>query len=92
MTERIEKKSIDKKSSSKSTEGFVLVLFNDDVNSFDFVIESLIEVCLHTSIQAEQCAMITHYKGFSEVKKGSKKQLKEMETGLINKGLKASIK
>jgi len=92
MTERIEKKSIDEKSASKSTEGFVLVLFNDDVNSFDFVIESLIEVCFHTNIQAEQCAMITHYKGFSEVKKGSAELLKEMEIGLLKKGLKASIK
>lgn len=92
MTERIEKKSFDEKLESENKEGFVLLLFNDDVNSFDFVIKSLIEVCFHTSIQAEQCAMITHYKGYSEVKKGSSDVLKEMEMELINKGLKASIK
>ena len=70
----------------------MLILFNDDINSFDYVIESLIEVCSHTNIQAEQCAMIAHHKGSSEVKQGSADVLKEMEIELINKGLKASIK
>ena len=47
-----------------------LVLYNDDVNTFDFVIESLIEVCKHTLEQAEQCTMLVHYKGKCTVKTG----------------------
>ncbi|MCK4920357.1 MAG: ATP-dependent Clp protease adaptor ClpS [Bacteroidales bacterium] len=92
MTERIEKESFDDKLESENKEGSVLLLFNDDVNSFDFVIKSLIEVCFHTNIQAEQCAMIAHHKGYSEVKRGSSDVLMEMKIELINKGLKASIK
>ncbi|MCF8378056.1 MAG: ATP-dependent Clp protease adaptor ClpS [Bacteroidales bacterium] len=92
MTERVEKKSFNENAGSSNKKDAVLMLFNDDVNSFDYVIESLVEVCFHTNIQAEQCALITHYKGVSEVKKGSEEILKEMEIELINKGLKASIK
>jgi len=47
-----------------------LVLFNDDYNSFDFIINSLIEVCKHDSMQAENCAMIAHYNGKCPVKNG----------------------
>lgn len=47
-----------------------LILHNDDVNSFDYVIETLMEVCLHEPLQAEQCALITHYKGKCGVKSG----------------------
>ena len=52
-----------------------LILFNDDVNSFDHVIDSLIEVCEHSEEQAEQCALITHLKGKCPVKSGSKEDL-----------------
>ncbi len=52
-----------------------LILFNDDVNTFDHVIESLIEVCGHTEEQAEQCALLAHLKGKCPVKSGSKKEL-----------------
>ena len=46
-----------------------IVLFNDDVNTFDHVIETLVYACEHTPIQAEQCAWIVHYKGKCTVKK-----------------------
>ena len=69
----------------------ILLLFNDDVNTFDYVIESLIEVCNHTGIQAEQCAMIAHYKGRSEVKTGDFKTLEHMQTELSNRGLTSII-
>ena len=52
-----------------------LVLYNDDFNTFDHVIESLINVCHHTPEQAEQCAIIVHHKGRYEVKSGSYKRL-----------------
>lgn len=52
-----------------------LILFNDDVNSFDHVIDSLIEVCEHSQEQAEQCTLITHLKGKCAVKSGTKEDL-----------------
>lgn len=68
-----------------------IILYNDDVNTFDWVIESLIEVCGHTPEQAEQCAWITHLKGKCEVKNGSYEELKPMCTELLNRGLSAEI-
>ncbi len=52
-----------------------LILFNDDVNTFDFVIETLIDVCGHDALQAENCAWIAHFKGKCAVKKGSFEEL-----------------
>ena len=62
-------------------EGHGLVVFNDDVNTFDHVIETLIKVCKHERVQAEQCTWIIHYKGKCEVKKGSFEILKPMKDG-----------
>lgn len=68
-------------------EGRSLTLFNDDVNSFDFVITTLMEVCDHEPDQAEQCALIAHYKGKCIVKLGSFHLLKPMFDELIIRGL-----
>ena len=68
-----------------------LVLYNDDIHTFDYVIESLIEVCNHDEIQAEQCTMIVHYKGQCDVKKGSPDTLLPLKEGLLERGLKAVI-
>lgn len=64
-----------------------LILFNDDVNSFDFVIESLVEVCDHSHEQAEQCALVAHYKGKCNVKSGTMKDLVPMNNELNNRGI-----
>ncbi len=69
----------------------VLVLHNDEVNTFDFVILSLIEVCKHTVEQAEQCTWLVHYKGKCEVKSGSFDFLEPMCTALLTRGLSAEI-
>lgn len=69
----------------------VLVLHNDDVNTFDFVISSLIEVCGHTPEQAEQCTWLVHFKGKCEVKSGEFDFLKPMCLELLNRGLSAEI-
>ena len=53
-----------------------LILFNDDVNTFEFVIETLIEVCGHDAVQAEQCALIAHFNGKCSVLSGSYQDLK----------------
>jgi ATP-dependent Clp protease adaptor protein ClpS len=68
-----------------------LILFNDEVNTFDWVIISLMEVCAHSLEQAEQSAWITHYKGKCGVKSGSYDDLKPMCTSLLNRGLSASL-
>lgn len=69
----------------------VLCLHNDNVNSFDYVVDALMEVCEHTSDQAEQCACITHYKGKSELKVGSLEVLSVMRERLEKKGLMVSV-
>jgi ATP-dependent Clp protease adaptor protein ClpS len=68
-----------------------LLLYNDEVNTFDFVIESLVEVCGHDVIQAEQCTFLIHYKGKCEVKLGTYKSLKPLNTELQNRGLSSVI-
>ena len=64
-----------------------LLLFNDDVNSFDYVIDTLIEVCGHDAIQAEQCAMIAHYNGKCSIYTSSIEELKPLSGALSDKGL-----
>ena len=76
---------------SKEESGYFLILHNDDVNSFDYVIESLIKICKHSVEQAEQCTYIAHFKGKCDVKKGSLEILKPFKDGLIDRGLNATI-
>ena len=68
-----------------------IVLFNDDVNTFDHVINTLVRVCNHDSLQAEQCAMLVHYKGKCTVKTGELVKLEPMCTALLDAGLSAEI-
>ena len=68
-----------------------IVLFNDDVNTFDHVIETLINVCEHTPEQAEQCSLIVHYNGKCTVKTGEYDYLKPKCTKLLQAGLSAEI-
>ena len=68
-----------------------LILFNDDVNTFDHVIESLVEICRHDMLQAEQCATIVHFKGKCSVKNGDYNKLEPMCTALLDRGLSAAI-
>jgi ATP-dependent Clp protease adaptor protein ClpS len=68
-----------------------VILYNDDVNTFDFVIESLIEICKHDLIQAEQCTYLVHYAGKCAVKAGSFSELKPIQEALGDRGLTAAI-
>ncbi len=68
-----------------------IVVYNDDVNTFDHVIETLIQVCDHTPIQAEQCSLIVHYKGKCTVKTGSYEDLLPRCSALLDAGLSAEI-
>lgn len=68
-----------------------LILFNDDVNTFEHVIEMLVEHCNHDFIQAEQCAMLVHFKGKCDVKKGAFKELEMISNKLSANGLTVEI-
>ena len=68
-----------------------LVVFNDDFNTFDHVINTLIKVCKHTQKQAEQCTWIIHYKGKCSVKSGSESKLKPMRDSICEAGIDARI-
>lgn len=68
-----------------------LIVHNDDVNTFDWVIESLMEICQHTREQAEQSAMIIHIKGRYCVKSGTMRKLKPMREALVDRGINATL-
>ena len=73
------------------TEEWNLIVYNDDHNTFDHVIDQLVATCGHDSLQAEQCAMIIHLKGKCIVKNGSFNKLEPMCTSLLEADLTASI-
>ncbi len=68
-----------------------IVLHNDDVNTFDHVIETLVRVCKHDPLQAEQCAILVHYKGKCTVKTGSYEELVPQCSALLDAGLSAEL-
>ena len=68
-----------------------IVVYNDDVNTFDHVIDTLIRVCSHTSEQAEQCSLIVHYKGKCTVKTGELTELVPQCSALLEAGLSAEL-
>ena len=68
-----------------------IVVYNDDVNTFDHVIDTLIRVCEHTPEQAEQCSLIVHYNGKCTVKTGSLDKLKPQCLQLLEAGISAEI-
>ena len=68
-----------------------IVLFDDNHNTFDFVIESLVKVCNHSLIQAEQCTFIVHHNGKCSVKRGEFEKLKPLCTALLDRGLTVEI-
>lgn len=68
-----------------------IILYNDDVNTFEFVINTLIKVCKHDAIQAEQCTYLVHYKGKCSVKRGTYEDLVPICTALLDRGLTAEI-
>lgn len=68
-----------------------IVLFNDDVNTFDHVINTLVKVCDHSPEQAEQCSLIVHYNGKCTVKTGEYSDLKPRCSKLLEAGLSAEI-
>lgn len=70
---------------------YSLVVFNDDVNTFDHVIDTLIEYCGHTFEQAEQCTLIIHFKGKCAVKNGDFEELAPIRKAITGRGISAEI-
>ena len=68
-----------------------LMVYNDDFNTFEHVINTLIKVCKHDVHQAEQCTFLIHYKGKCSVKKGDYEELRPMREGISSAGIKAAI-
>ena len=75
----------------ETTDAMDLVVFNDDVNTFEHVINTLIRVCRHTPEQAEQCTMLIHYKGKCAVKKGDYDFLRPVRESICEAGIDAKI-
>lgn len=86
-----EKVSKKVKVDTKEKQNNEIVLYNDDVNTFDHVIDTLISACDHTPEQAEQCSLLVHYKGKCTVKTGSYDDLKPRCSKLLEAGLSAEI-
>ncbi len=73
------------------SEEYKVILYNDEVNTFDWVIECLIDICKHDELQAEQCALLVHYKGKAVVKVGEIEEMKNICEALCNRDLAAAV-
>lgn len=86
-----EEELVDVLEAVETTDLMDLVVFNDDINTFDHVIHTLIRVCEHTPEQAEQCALIIHYKGKCTVKSGTFDFLRPLRQAICEAGIDARI-
>ena len=75
----------------KEDDVYKIILWNDDDNTFDYVIDALVEICEHTLEQAEQCTFLVHYKGKCTVKTGSLEKLKPMHEKLLSRSLTSEL-
>lgn len=86
-----EEELVDVLEAVEQTDLMDLVVFNDDINTFDHVIDTLIKVCKHTPEQAEQCTLLIHFKGKCAVKSGSFDFLRPMRDAICEAGIDARI-
>jgi len=89
-SKEIKKSPVGNYNENVSNDNF-LILHNDDIHSFDYVIHALIDICEHGYEQATQCTIIAHYKGKCDVKKGNFEALKPLKEALIERELNATI-
>ena len=81
----------EEKSKKQISNSYSLLLYNDDVNTFDHVINCLIRICQHDVVQAEQCAWLVHNRGKCNIKSGKLTILRKMQNALTQNGLSAEI-
>lgn len=91
MTSKETKKRSLRPKKNEAYNEFLLLLHNDEVHSFDYVIDALINICGHDFEQAVQCTLITHHKGRCDIRKGKFETLKQMKDALIAVELSATI-
>ncbi len=91
MTSKETKRKPTENYSNESAEDNFLILHNDDVHTFDYVTNALIDICNHSFEQASQCTLITHYKGKCDIKKGKLKTLNPLKEALTERELIATI-
>lgn len=91
MTSKETKRKPDSGKHPEAYSEYSLILHNDDVHSFDYVIEALIDICDHDYEQAVQCTLITHHKGSCDIRKGKFETLKQMKDALNGRELSATI-
>jgi ATP-dependent Clp protease adaptor protein ClpS len=90
-TQEKEQVAVEVLEETQVTDQHEIILFNDDVNTFDYVIETLMDVCEHSKEQAHQCSLIVHYKGKCAVKTGPIEDLKPRCSLLLEAGLSAEL-
>ncbi len=91
MTKTWTQENVDTLEAVDTNSGKNLILHNDDFNTFDWVIECLVDICKHSYEQAEQCSLLVHFKGKCAVKEGEEEKLKPLKDGLTDRGLSATI-
>jgi ATP-dependent Clp protease adaptor protein ClpS len=91
MTSKETKRKYKSNEQKTVTNDYLLILHNDDVHSFDYVIDALIEVCEHDYEQALQCTLITHHTGSCDIRKGTLRALRKMKTTLNTMELSTTI-
>jgi ATP-dependent Clp protease adaptor protein ClpS len=91
MTKEKIKKNPFQETDDELSERRTLVLHNDDVHTFDYVIEALVKICRHEYIQASQCASITHFNGKCDIKRGIFSDLKILKDALTDIELTVTI-
>lgn len=89
MKELLEEKETQNEISDQNSNH--LIIWNDEVNTFDWVIKALIEICDYSPQQAEQCSLIIHFKGKYAVKSGDFETLRPMCESFIDRGINATI-
>ncbi len=87
----MKEKPLNKDKKSRDRKKSCLILYNDEVNTFEHVIRSLVDVCGHDPVQAEQCAMLVHLKGSCEIKIGNGPELLQMSKSLGRLGLNSRV-
>lgn len=91
MTQKETKKTLKGDFKERVVKENFLTLHNDDVHTFDYVIDALVDICNHAYEQAIQCTMLVHYKGKCDVKKGAFDALKPLKDALTERKLNATI-
>ena len=90
-TERQPQHDLDLSLQNEEATEWQLIVWNDEVNTFDWVIKSLVDICHHTMEQAEQCALFVHFKGKYAVKRGDFDTLRPMCEALLDRGITATV-